>query len=261
MLERAPWYVAAALSAAVAGVVLIGEGCQVACTSNADCGESSYCALSAAACLEARAVGFCKAIPDSCPDVASPVCACDGKPYANECEAARARVSVAATGDCSSACGGPNETTCADGKYCHYADGVCGTADALGTCDPFPDACDGTASGLVCGCDGKTYPSRCEAEAAGISVWLEGGCPCNAPFGTVACAAGEYCDFGMVGACLSANASGTCKPQPTSCPGVQSIVCGCDGKTYDNECQAAKAGASIALAGSCPDVADAGDGG
>jgi hypothetical protein len=260
MLERASWYVAAAAAAALA-VTLVSQGCQVTCTTNADCGDKSYCSLTSGDCLQARAVGFCKSIPESCPDVASPVCACDGKPYANECEAARAGASVAATGDCSTACGGPSKATCDDGKWCHYADGVCGTADALGSCDALPAMCDGTSSGLVCGCDGKTYPSRCDAESAGISVWVTGGCPCNAPFGSVTCADGEYCDFGMVGACLSANASGTCKPKPTSCPGVQSIVCGCDGKTYDNECKAGEAGASIAFAGSCPEMADAGDGG
>jgi hypothetical protein len=29
----------------------------------------------------------------------------------------------------------------------------------------------------VCGCDGKTYPNKCEAEHRGVTSWTEGVCP------------------------------------------------------------------------------------
>ncbi len=44
---------------------------------------------------------------------------------------------------------------------------------------------------------------------------------------------------------------GVCKAKPTTCPDTTAVVCGCDSKTYNNECLAAVAGTSVSHKGEC----------
>ena len=59
------------------------------------------------------------------------------------------------------------------------------------------------------------------------------------------CAAEEYCFAASCGGL------GTCELRPTECPLNVAFVCGCDKKTYDNACEASKAGVRIAAEGEC----------
>ena len=67
-----------------------------------------------------------------------------------------------------------------------------------------------------------------------------------------ACAAGLYCRH-EAGVCLStADAQGRCAARPQVCTRIYQPVCGCDGRTYGNPCEAAAAGTSIGRMGRCP---------
>jgi hypothetical protein len=73
-------------------------------------------------------------------------------------------------------CGGFAGLACAANEACVTAPGVCvTTADATGICKPRPEVCPHIYK-AVCGCDGRTYPNACTAEAAGVSVAAEGEC-------------------------------------------------------------------------------------
>lgn len=73
--------------------------------------------------------------------------------------------------------------------------------------------------------------------------------PCGGPYGN-SCGPTEYCEFGPYNIC-GANGPGTCEPRPVSCPYGGSTVCGCDGSSYPNECEANAAGTDVQAQGSC----------
>jgi hypothetical protein len=103
----------------------------------------------------------------------------------------------------------------------------------------------------VCGCDGVTYGNTCLMHKAGVSEASAGSCapapePCLTNYD---CDDTQYCKTAP-GEC---GGVGTCESRGINLFCVQSYqpVCGCDGMTYANSCQAMKHGAAVDHAGVC----------
>ncbi|UCE13464.1 MAG: hypothetical protein JSV04_14935 [Candidatus Heimdallarchaeota archaeon] len=224
--------------AAMAGVNVDYSGaCIPTCTVNADCSSTEYCAKEPGDC---EGTGICESKPEICPDVYDPVCGCDGRTYGNACEAAFTGVNVAYEGQCKVSCS--TNTDCSTDEYCAKDLGNC---DGNGVCEPKPAACPDVWD-PVCACDGMTYSNECYAAMAGVNVDYSG--PCIPTCTTNAdCGTGEYC-VKEPGDC---EGTGICEPKPEICPDVYEPVCGCDGRTYGNACEAASAGMNIAYTGEC----------
>jgi hypothetical protein len=69
--------------------------------------------------------------------------------------------------------------------------------------------------------------------------------------GAPSCGEDEFCNFPSDASCGAADQPGTCQAVPEACPAVIDPVCGCDGTTYQNECQAHQSGVSVASWGAC----------
>ncbi len=203
--------------------------------------------------------GTCKPTVGTCPPSTQPVCGCDGKDYANPCEAQKATVTVKSGGTCPTTVAKP----CAGntGKFCDISEQCdvngCEASDA-GICVKVPAVCPdgGTAE---CGCDGNTYPNACFRQKAKVSKKHAGACapsttvtPCKVgPAGKpTGCGAGTYCKTLSTNpiACVG---DGECEKIPVVCDNSSAPVCGCDGKTYGNPCELSKAKQNMKQAGQC----------
>ena len=65
------------------------------------------------------------------------------------------------------------------------------------------------------------------------------------------CVAGEFCRRTIKDLCGAADAPGICSPIPELCTMEYVPVCGCDGKTYGNECIANSNSISASYLGEC----------
>ena len=227
-----------------------------------ECGEGEFCKYPiSASCGTDTEAGVCTPKPETCTLDDVPVCGCDGETYSNACEADAEGVSVASDGECdqpSKVCGGWTSEKCDEGEFCNYPlDAMCGVGpavDATGTCEPIPDACDDNYD-PVCGCDGATHSNECNAHMAGTPVAYAGECfeegqVCGGLVGGL-CEEGEFCNIPLERSCGGTDESGLCEPIPEGCTTDYDPVCGCDGETYGNECEARAASVSIQALGEC----------
>lgn len=218
------------------------------CVSDCDCPKWELCGRD----------GHC--FPVLCPQIYDPVCGVDGKTYGNACEAKAAHVVVAHDGPCEQFCGGIAGIKCPDdNQVCDLRPGMCNVADLDGVCKVRPEACPEIFK-PVCACDGTTYGNDCERLRAGAQKAHDGECKAKAAMAEPEmmaatsckknsdCGSGDYCDFPW-GTCGSDG--GTCEVRPTICKRDWNPVCGCDGTTYSNACNAAGAGVSVKHGGEC----------
>ena len=113
-----------------------------------------------------------------------------------------------------------------DGESCRFAD----------TCIVSADCCTTRV-----GCDRGRLSVRRDCEV-GCDTFCggRGGRTCMPP---------EFCFFAF--GCGGDDTGGVCRPRPDSCPTIFAPVCGCDRRTYGNECDAQANGVSILHAGEC----------
>ena len=82
---------------------------------------------------------------------------------------------------------------CGADTFCYFVGAAsCGDA-AAGLCKARPIGCEQAPQAEVCGCDGETYASMCEAELAGATVASEGACIVDGCDGVV-CQNGGTCN-------------------------------------------------------------------
>jgi hypothetical protein len=87
-----------ALASAAAKAANLDEACGG--PTGITCNSALWCQKTEGQCTAADAPGKCDKAPTFCMRVSRPVCGCNGKTYANDCERQRVKVALDHTGAC-----------------------------------------------------------------------------------------------------------------------------------------------------------------
>jgi len=205
------------------------------------------------------------------------VCGCDQRTYDNECIAQEHGVSIDYNGKCNNGndrdqndvgqrCTSNNQ--CNNNSYCKPLFGECNTRTRDGFCTEIPynkNECDDLSKDQVCDCDGNTQRNQCKAEYEEVGVKHYGSCGNddddndddngnrdNRCDNNDDCEDDQFCNLPECG--RNTNDQGRCidgGQNRNGCSRNHDPVCGCDQRTYDNECIAQEHGVSIDYNGKC----------
>ena len=152
-------------------------------------------------------------------------------------------------------CGGIAGLQCPEELVCDYSHQRQCMADMMGVCITPRDGPCPAIYRPVCACDGNSYDNDCLRRSAYVGFHHEGEChaqaaTCGGANGT-RCRAGQRCDLSAHMQC-GEGLEGVCIPdEPVACTRQYDPVCGCDGRTYGNDCLRRVAGAAFDRQGPC----------